>query len=104
MKSYFCITALLLFFLIGCAPEHEMQLTGTIDGLKKGTLLLQKVEDTMLVSVDSITIDRTNAGAYGSRNFDGYIAGYYGVSVLLYTLKKTKIFNIILILKNIVRF
>ena len=67
MKSYFCITALLLFFLIGCAPEHEMQLTGTIDGLKKGTLLLQKVEDTMLVSVDSITID-------GDANFEFSVA------------------------------
>jgi hypothetical protein len=34
-----------------------MQLTGTVNGLKKGTLLLQKIEDTMVVSVDSVVVD-----------------------------------------------
>ncbi len=34
-----------------------MHLTGEVKGLKKGTLLLQKVEDTLLVSVDSIIVD-----------------------------------------------
>jgi hypothetical protein len=33
-----------------------MHLTGEVKGLKKGTLLLQKIEDTLLVTVDSVGI------------------------------------------------
>lgn len=33
-----------------------MTVKGTIEGLKKGTLYLQKIEDTLLVSVDSISL------------------------------------------------
>lgn len=58
MKLFFAI-ATIVFALcsIGCAPEHEMKLTGAVDGLKKGTLLLQKIEDTTLISIDSIQIN-----------------------------------------------
>lgn len=56
----FSIYALLvLFFIIGCSspvPENQMNLTGNIDGLKKGTLILQKIVDTSLVSIDSLQI------------------------------------------------
>lgn len=34
-----------------------MVVSGTVKGLKKGTLLLQKFEDTLLVSIDSVIID-----------------------------------------------
>ena len=34
-----------------------MLLTGEVKGLKKGTLVLQKFEDTLLISVDSVEID-----------------------------------------------
>jgi hypothetical protein len=34
-----------------------MNLTGNVKGLKKGTLLLQKFEDTLLVSVDSVVVN-----------------------------------------------
>lgn len=34
-----------------------MQLTGEVKGLKKGTLIIQKIEDTALVSIDSVIID-----------------------------------------------
>ena len=34
-----------------------MRLTGHVKGLKKGTLMLQKIEDTLLVTVDSIKIN-----------------------------------------------
>jgi hypothetical protein len=34
-----------------------MVVTGSVKGLKKGTLLLQKLDDTLLVSVDSVQID-----------------------------------------------
>ena len=35
----------------------EMKLSGNVKGLKKGTLLLQKIEDSSLVSIDSVGID-----------------------------------------------
>ncbi len=34
-----------------------MNLSGNVKGLKKGTLLLQKFEDTILVTVDSVIVD-----------------------------------------------
>ena len=40
-----------------------MHLTGEVAGLKKGTLLLQKLEDTLLVSVDSVLVN-------GDSNFE----------------------------------
>jgi hypothetical protein len=44
--------------IIGCSSrENTMTLNGEVRGLKKGTLLLQKIEDTVLVSVDSVTVD-----------------------------------------------
>jgi hypothetical protein len=54
MKYPLIIILVSLVVFTSCAPEHEMKLTGSVDGLKKGTLLLQKVEDTTLVSIDSI--------------------------------------------------
>lgn len=48
---------LILVILASCGPsENEMTLTGNVAGLKKGTLLLQKIEDTLLVSVDSVKV------------------------------------------------
>lgn len=48
---------LILLLLASCGPsENEMTLTGNVEGLKKGTLLLQKIEDTLLVTVDSVTV------------------------------------------------
>ena len=47
----------ILVFLGSCGPsENEMTLTGNVAGLKKGTLLLQKIEDTLLVTVDSVKV------------------------------------------------
>ena len=57
---------LLLFVLLvnsACQPKKEkkdpskMTVTGEIDGLRKGTLYLQKIVDTLLVNVDSTKID-----------------------------------------------
>ncbi len=54
----FLLTALLLFILISCSSnDKQMNLSGTVKGLKKGTLLLQKIEDSMLVTVDSVLIN-----------------------------------------------
>lgn len=45
--------------IISCTPKDAevMNLTGTVKGLKKGAILLQKFEDTVLVSVDSVIVD-----------------------------------------------
>ncbi len=49
---------LALFLLISCAKkENEMILTGNVKGLKKGTLLLQKIKDSSLITVDSLLIN-----------------------------------------------
>lgn len=55
---YFLSIAIVFLSLIGCSTETEiMNLTGTVKGLKKGTLLLQRFEDTVLVNVDSLVVD-----------------------------------------------
>ncbi len=52
-----------LFFLtllISCSepkPEGNAIIKGNIKGLKKGTIFLQKIQDTMVVAVDSVIID-----------------------------------------------
>jgi len=54
-------TLYLLFILLGCSSpsDNEMLLTGEVKGLKKGTLLLQKLKDTLFISVDSMVVDGT---------------------------------------------
>jgi len=57
--KYLFSTFCLLLILSGCSSpsDQEMLLTGEVKGLKKGTLLLQKLEDTLFVSVDSMVVD-----------------------------------------------
>lgn len=46
-----------VFLLISCSTnENQMNLSGNVKGLKKGTLLLQKIVDSSLITVDSVTI------------------------------------------------
>jgi len=52
--AYFFLGCLLL---ASCSNPNQMKLKGSVEGLKKGTLLLQKYEDTVLVSIDSMTVD-----------------------------------------------
>lgn len=49
----------LLFLIVSCSTETDntMTVTGIIKGLKKGTLYLQHVPDTLLVKVDSLEIE-----------------------------------------------
>ena len=42
-------------------PKTNLHLTGNIKGLKKGTLYIQRVVDTSLVAIDTITIDGSSA-------------------------------------------
>lgn len=52
------LSIIIVFLLvISCATnEKQMNLSGNVKGLKKGTILLQKIEDTLLITVDSVTI------------------------------------------------
>ncbi len=57
MKRVFAIGLLLL--VVACSQEKKqgnMVVQGQIKGLKKGTLYLQKMQDTIVVSVDSISL------------------------------------------------
>ena len=58
MKKIFAYLAIVALLVSCNKNEHgNMLVKVTIDGLKKGTLYLQKVKDTALVSVDSIQLD-----------------------------------------------
>ena len=54
-----------LFLLISCSTnENNMTLTGNVKGLKKGTLLLQKIEDSLLVTIDSVTVNGSSSFSF----------------------------------------
>lgn len=58
MKN-FQIIGLILVLLAGCGSDSKntMTVTGTVKGLKKGTLYLQHMADSSLVTVDSLKVD-----------------------------------------------
>jgi len=54
------IALLSLLFICSCSdkkPEGNLHLTGNIKGLKTGTIYIQKIVDTSLVTVDTIIIN-----------------------------------------------
>lgn len=58
MKKIIALFALtILVYACSSKKEGNMTVTGQIKGLKKGTLYLQKMVDTLLVSVDSISLN-----------------------------------------------
>ena len=57
------LVSFLLVLLVACSKEKElgnMLVKGKIKGLKKGTLYLQKMNDSLLVTLDSINLFGTN--------------------------------------------
>ncbi|TDT37911.1 uncharacterized protein DUF4369 [Maribacter spongiicola] len=56
-KLLFVVTALLTLGSCGDNPEETMTVKGKIKGLKKGTLYLQHVPDSVLITVDSVAIN-----------------------------------------------
>ncbi|MGI9568200.1 MAG: DUF4369 domain-containing protein, partial [Desulfobulbia bacterium] len=50
---------ILALLIIACSKEKtgNMTVVGHIDGLKKGTMYLQKVIDTVIVSIDSVALN-----------------------------------------------
>lgn len=57
MKSKLIGLAMLSFVACKENPQYDMTVTGSIKGLKKGTLYLQKLNDTLLQNIDSMVID-----------------------------------------------
>ena len=55
MKKLSVLLLLLVAFSCG-KTEHDLTVKGTIKGLKKGTIYLQKKSDTTLIAVDSVSI------------------------------------------------
>ena len=52
-----------LTLLVACSTEEtNLHIEGKVQGLKKGTLYLQKIEDTTLVTIDSVVVN-------GNENF-----------------------------------
>ncbi len=57
MKKLFTILVLsVLLSSCDSTPKHNMIVNGSVQGLKKGTLYLQKVDDSLFVSVDSLEV------------------------------------------------
>ncbi len=63
MNKILTITTVLILLISCSTNENKMTLSGNIKGLKKGTLLLQKIENSLLKTVDSVIIN-------GSSNFN----------------------------------
>lgn len=64
MKQLFSLLVIVL--LVSCAneePQHEFTLKGYVKGLKKGTVYLQRQQDTSMVTLDSLEIQ-------GNPNFE----------------------------------
>lgn len=47
----------LLMSTVSCSKSGDFVVSGTVKGLKKGTLYLQQVQDTTLVNLDSLLVD-----------------------------------------------
>ena len=58
MKKYIFLTVLGLF-VIACGgdTENTMTVTGKVKGLKKGMLYLQKIPDSVLITIDSLEVE-----------------------------------------------
>lgn len=55
------VVSLVLLSILACNSKRagSMQVQVQVDGLKKGTIYLQKVVDTLMVTVDSVTVNGT---------------------------------------------
>lgn len=59
MRTICTVIPVFIFLLLSCGKEEKdlMRVEGTVKGLKKGMLYLQKIQDTTLVNIDSLKID-----------------------------------------------
>jgi len=71
--KYPIVTFFFIFLLTACGNDSSnknMLLRGEVDGLKKGNLWLQKLEDTLFVSVDSLEVDGVSAFNFSEEIID----------------------------------
>ena len=75
--NYIVKILFLSIFFVNCSSpkKKNMNITGSIDGLKKGTLYLQKISDSLIKNVDSIEIDGNNDFKLGDNITDSEV--YY---------------------------
>jgi hypothetical protein len=57
MKKLIVLLTVLGFIACGKETKGNLTITGNIDGLKEGTLFLQKVQDTTLITLDSLLVN-----------------------------------------------
>lgn len=58
MKHFLSVWVLLILLsACGGSSENEMTLTGNVKGLKKGYLYLQRLDDTLFITLDSLRVD-----------------------------------------------
>ena len=51
------ILTIITLFTVSCnSDKNQMIVSGDVDGLRKGTIYLQKEQDSIIVSLDSIKI------------------------------------------------
>lgn len=70
MKKFGLLLVVLLLLAACSNEEKNLNIEGRVQGLKKGTLYLQKIEDTSLVTLDSVIVDGEEAF-----NFETFIDG-----------------------------
>lgn len=79
MKHLAAIIIAILVVTACTNTENQMNLTGTITGLKKGTLVLQKLGDSTLITIDSVQVQ-------GDENFS-FVADIPSPELLILNLK-----------------
>jgi len=60
MKKYLAIIVLSILILSCNSKREDLVITGKIVGLKKGKLFLQKIKDTAIINLDSVSFYNTN--------------------------------------------
>ncbi len=57
MKNYLLVFSTAFLLLVSCSTETKnTHITGVVNGLKKGTLYLEKFQDSTLVTLDSVVL------------------------------------------------
>ena len=56
MRRFFALL-LLTCVIVSCSESKNFTVSGTVKGLKKGTLYLQRIQDTVLSNIDSLVVD-----------------------------------------------
>lgn len=64
MNKFLLIVSVFLILISCSTNENQMNLSGNVKGLKKGTLLLQKIVDSSLITVDSVTINGNSSFSF----------------------------------------